>query len=574
MADLDQAAADQGAANNTADETAAAAATAEATEAGAGDAAGSGEGDQGGEQAAPTPVTGIPAEGFADAAARDAFLESQTEEQLATALDYYREHGEWPTAEAAPDATAAKADDTETKAADTETTAGEPGTALEPFKFTENADPDTFKAEKTAWLDTVEVSPELETVLSFQDNRIAELETQIAENPLINDPTAVDHIAAFNKLVTFRLAPELDPVLNVHVPDTTGVIDLLEKQYPQELPRLIEDLNSQPSPKYTGYTRLQEFMRDTFDLSAAAMGQINYFLVNKGQIPMPSYVPPGIHASLVDAFWSAEDREALADRVEKAQFALFKDPDSTPAEKESAQAELRAINNRLDREQKGIDAAKTTRQYGQTQQQKTNAEIAAEGEKSFFQTTTNLVSQFSEKLSKALPMLDEAGSGLTGLSMATLVEKALTDDAYHSKFAQEKIKEMGITFDWSRGRAALDQLWDKEIQIAALKKGGANARAITIAETEKLGIVKQLENLETELSGKIVARVVTGNSNKVAKQMAAAPKQPAAKKKVAGDSAAGAAPTTWEELSYEEGEKRLADLRLKRATQGDFGGFE
>src|SRR5664279_144695 len=95
---------------------------------------------------------------------------------------------------------------------------------------------------------------------------------------------------AFNQLLT----SVKDPLTGSFVPDTTGLVRLMETQYANETPEIIKSLNSAPSAKYQGYTRLQEFVRDGFDLSNQGMRDLDHFLNNHGTMPIPRYVPDGI----------------------------------------------------------------------------------------------------------------------------------------------------------------------------------------------------------------------------------------------------------------------------------------
>lgn len=428
-------------------------------------------------------------------------------------------------------------------------------TVPEPFKFTENADPETFAKEEAAFWEQYEKTPEIDALLSFRDNRIAALETQVAEVKPVDEDTT-DHMVAFDTLVRTKY----DPELQIQVPDTSGLVSLLEKKYPVELPRLIEDLNAQSSPKYPGLMRFQQYIKDAFDLTPQAMQDLNYFLQNKGQMPIPAYVPLGVDVKVADAYWSAPDRMEMQRQIEAAAYTIQSDADATETEKEAARESLRAINSRLQREQAGLDATKQTRDATAVQAQKERQEIFATGEKAFYETSTGLLSQFSDRIAKALPMYDAAGSGLTGLSVATLVEKALTDDKYHSKFAQDRIKAMGIDFDFKRGRAALDDLWETELLIAAQTKQGFNERAVRMSQQKKHEIIKQLENLETELSGKIVARVVTGNAAQMAKKMAVAPKALPVKPRASGAPVTSTATPNYDDMTLEEINKEVAKL--------------
>lgn len=452
--------------------------------------------------------------------------------------------------------------------------ADEPGTAAEPFKFTENADPETFAKEKAAWLETVEITPELQQVIDYQDAQIAALaeSAKTAAASPAADPATVDHMEAFNKLVTFRL----DPDTQVHVPDTSGVISMMDKYYPNEKAQVVQDLVSAASTKYAGLTVMQEYIRDGFGLSPQAMATLDTFLNNGGTMPFPSFVPAGIDVKLAEAYWTSPDRDAYDQTIDKALYTLQSDPDATDAEKESARGTLKNMNSTLSIIQNGLTAARNTAQAERAQQTNAQKAIESQAEVSFFETTTGLVSQFSDRLAKAFPegMMDATGAQITGLSYATLVEKAFTDDDSHSKHAQAQLAKHGIEFDWAKGRTALDRLWDIENVIAAQTAAKANPRALDISRQAKDGIIQELQNLETELSGKIVAKVVTGNAKAVAAKTNAAPKTSAVRAKNPGPGITDVAKPNFENMELGELRKYVTENNpYAAAARGDLSGF-
>jgi hypothetical protein len=175
-------------------------------------------------------------------------------------------------------------------------------------------------------------------------------------------------------------------------------------------------------------------------------------------------------------------------------------------------------------------------------------------------------------------MIEGDGAGVAALGIVTLVEKALTDDDW-SRYAQEDLNKKGINFDWKRGRAALDRLYEIEGKIAHLETGKHNPRAIEAAKRTKSDIIKELQGLERELVGKITNKVVTGSNKALQTKIKNAPRIPAVRPK-AGNGAAngdGVKPkSNFDEMSKEELRKYLAekDNAYRRALGGDLSGFQ
>lgn len=493
------------------------AAGAETAAAGTDDGAGDGAGDQ--------PV--------------DFDIDAMSVEQLRD----YTENGTIPEGMKAPDE--AKANETDPSAAEAAAAAKKAEAdaaatapdeeAVNNFKFTENADAETFAKEAAEYLALVEIPPPLETILSAKDTQIAALNEQLAAAPAageaVLDESTTRAVEALDTLVTFKLDPETGD----HVPDTSKVIGLLEKDYTQELPQLIIDLNALPSTKYSGLTRYQEFMRDGFGLDDRAMQNLDYLLQNKGQLPIPTFVPEGIHNTLAEAYWNAHNRAEIEERLTTLRFTITQDPDASDADKAAAKNEVQNINRTLADVQKGLNADKAARQsqidnaIAQKQAIQTKTATVYEAD------TVGLIGALSAELAAGLDFLDEGSARITGLSYATMVERALSDDDGYAKHYQGELKKEGITFDWKSGRELLDKLWDADGQITELEEKNANPRAIENARKAKSDILKELQGKQKELKGAILTKVVTGAGVTLEKKVAAAPKIPVVRTRVQGD---------------------------------------
>jgi hypothetical protein len=444
-----------------------------------------------------------------------------------------------------------KTANTEPKPGDTETLAPDEQAVLD-FKFTENADAETFAKEAEEYLALVELPPQLETILAAKDAAITELTGQLAAAPAageaVLDESTTRAVEALDTLVTFKLDPETGD----HVPDTSKVIGLLEKDYTQELPQLIIDLNALPSSKYAGLTRYQEFMRDAFALDDRAMQNLDYLLQNNGQLPIPTFVPDGIHNTLAEAYWNAHNRAEIDERLTTLKFTITQDPDASDADKAAAKTEIQNINRSLADVQKGLNADKAARQNTIDQVNAQKAAIQTKTATAYETTTVGLIGSLAADLAAGLDMLDAESAGITGTGYATMIERALSDDDGYAKHYQAELKKAGIAFDWKAGRELLDKLWDAETAITELESKNANPRAIENARKVKSGILAELQGKQKELKGAILTKVVTGAGKTLETKVKGAPKIPIVRPRNTGDASGTRVEQNIENLSIEK----------------------
>lgn len=461
--------------------------------------------------------------------------------------------GEGKEEEAATEEEAAKTDDVE----------GD----VEVFKFTENADAATFAKEKAAYLDTVEITPELQHILAEQDKQYKALEQQLAEvQPATADETAQEIMNAFDKMLTFRQTEE-----GKHVPDTTELIRMMEKNYTQETPQLVRDLVSMPSAKYMGQTRFQEFIRDGFGLDDQGMRNLEEFLDNGGRVVGPTIVPDGINPKYAEAFWMSQDREVLEDAV-AAHQAVLQDEYATPEDKQRAndglKVTLQGINQRLELMQRGLDYDKNQREAIAASERQRLEAINEEAEKSFIETSTQMLRSFGERIAKGLTMFEGAGANVTALAYTTLVQQALSDNEW-SKWAQEDLEKHGVAFDWRKGKGVLSNLYDIEQRIAYQTATKANPRALELSRKAKTAALKELKALETDLMGRIAKVAINGMTQAVKKKVETAPKTTAVRPKAAGQTGRSTpSQGSLDGMSIEELRSYIGAERAKRMSQG------
>lgn len=425
----------------------------------------------------------------------------------------------------------------------------DPAARVENFKFTPDADAETRAKEEAEYLELVEIAEPVQQIIAHREARIAELEAQ-ATATVEADPVQARHTEAFDGLVTFVQNEDGE-----YVPNTAPVRALLKEFYPKEQEQLMIDLLSETSEKYPGNTRFQEILRDVKGLGEAEMQTLDAFLENNGQMPFPKFVPTGVDEKFGEAYWTNPDRDEIDEKLRTATFTLS-DIRATDEEKEAAQRDIDRINRNLSIVQKGVDADRNARQAEQQQSVTVREQVTQEGTKAYIQTTLGLLEQAQVDLAKSLTMFDEEAAGVTAASFGVLINSALSDVDEYAKAAQKQLADHGIKVDWAAAGAAINRLYASEQQIAALKKFGANPRAVENELKNKTRILLDIKGLEKNLTGQIVAKLTTGAGKALKSQIAKAPnaggKVPAVRPRIAGDSVPVGSTPNFDKMSKKE----------------------
>jgi hypothetical protein len=470
------------------------------------------------------------------------------------------ESGEDPVAAPAP----AKADEPVAETAKTPEQELAAQADAPAFAFTDGSDYDTFTKEADEYLAQVELDPAAEALVTRlrQEAEVARSEAAKAADIGVTDTTLTQ---AFDQLVEFR------EDLGEFVPDTTGVITTLQTKFPGEMSQLIEDLNILPSTKYPGHTRYQQFIRDAFDLSDAAMAKLDYFVRNGGQMPHPAYVPEGLNEQLAEAYWTAENREEFQQQLAAAAFTINEDTEATAADKEKATETIRRINGQLSQIQGGINAHRQRLEEVKRTELSQAQQINNKSVDRFVDVTRGIIENLAAEATKGLAdSLGADGADLTGLSIANLVETAFSDNQEYAKYAQDKLSAKGITADWPAALATRDELFTAVKKVVYLENApGVNQRAIDNAKKGVDGVVKKLLGLAREAGGKINAKVVTSQGKKLEKDISTAPRQAFARPKASAATAgSSAAKPNYDTMSVEELRSRIGEMQRAQRAGG------
>lgn len=433
---------------------------------------------------------------------------------------------------------------------------------LKAFKFTEGADPEVRAAEEARLLEQFELEGPIAEMISYRDSQIAELQQKIETLPAAAD---AEYVAAFEEMATsYR---ELEP--GVMVPNTEKFREFLVAKYPKEADQLFIDWNSSPSDKYQGLKKYHEVMIDGFGLDQHGLSNVETVLQNGGRFPLPSFVPDGIDASVLEAFWTHPQSAQIKANAE-AIIDDINNPDLTDMDRDAARRELGALNQQLKLIQNGLNA---DRQQTESQMRAKTAErqqILEEGSTSATNVLVNLLEVESQAISSHLAAAMEGPAADLGAgAVMALIQNAFEDNNQYATWAQKKLESVGIKTDWKRAKADIESLYELETKMVAQKKAGANQVAIEKTERERNALIKQLKSYAKELRGHATQKMLTGSTKALQKKVAAAPKISGARPR-ANASAGAALPSKVDltKMSPEELRSHIGHLRREAGILG------
>jgi hypothetical protein len=430
------------------------------------------------------------------------------------------------------------------------------------FTFTENADPETRQKERREYLAKFALPEPMQVIF---DELVAENEQLRTESAPQADDETRSHMSAFDQLVQFKQDG------NQFVPDTEGVRNLFQRSYPNEYSQLVRDVNMEDSHKYPGYTRLQEFVRDGFNLSEEGMKVLDTFLENGGDMPVPKFVPDGIKPELAEAYWKSFDRDELDDRLRKAMFTLG-DEAASDEERMSANLELSRMNTKLSQVQNGLNFDRDKNETQAKARVQTQQTIVNAGVQRYVGTTLKLLENTRTEIANSLTMFDPATAGVAAAGLAVLVENALSDADEYAKAAQASLEAQGIKLDWAAGKATLEKLWVTEQRIAALehleKQKQVHPRAIALAKKDLAKVLLEIRGHEKALIGKLTKKLAGGAGEALKTTLKDVPRLKNVRPRLKGDGKTIGGIPNFDQMSKEQLDSYIGEKKYLEAQHG------
>lgn len=434
---------------------------------------------------------------------------------------------------------------------------GEPAEA-KTYEFTKELDEETFKAQREEFLASFEESPVLETVksiLAVQDEKLAEATAANAAYQAVGDVDTVKKtFDAFGELFTTKKdGDEL-------VPNTAPLVNLLRKDYPNELPALARNIFMLPSGKYQGANMFQEQIMDAYGLTPAQVNAITQYMEapSAAALPKPAEVFPvslksHIEEKYAEAFYDLPEpkRHALEEMgAEVARLNREIEDVADDASRAVYKNELIVSRNKiaqdLDSEvstimkvQAGIDAGKQTQQN--TIRQAYEAKV--EYRNSLFQAHTQAVFEigdtYAQELAPKLEFLEENQRPGFASAISAKVGNALNfyigedregkiafEDDPAAEYWAKQLKSEGVDYDFNEGRKLIQNRYLALDKLMTLKAGrNTSPEAIRRAQSELDTVNKEIKAAKLEIMGKQATTFVKSQTKKLQTDIDTAKKQ-------------------------------------------------
>lgn len=418
---------------------------------------------------------------------------------------------------------------------ETDETAVESGEPAEPaaFQFTENSDWDTFLSERNAYLESVEITPQLQTILDRQDALLTERASQISEFESFGGvETAKEIVTSFNKLFESELK-EGDAQ-----PNAAPLVQTLQKQVPGEFSAIAAEMFASDSLKYKGQSVFEEILIDQFGADEKKVQAIADFLsAPNASLPVPQTpTPKGVDSKLVDAWADVGEVkrfeiESLLEEI--AEKAAERDAEDNPYLKQTLEAELGEKQKQLNAEisllqkvQNGIDSQKQQVATAQRRQFEARAQFEQRVEQSYLKDIFNLADSFAKDLAPKLSFVDETAQLSASRDILARVQNALAfgydadgkmvEDPHAERFAKQ-LQDEGVKFDFAKGRNLLHSYLQATRKVELLtdkvNRRQASPPALEQARRERENLMRDIKTEYRELQGQLSAKYVKSAGN-------------------------------------------------------------
>jgi hypothetical protein len=403
------------------------------------------------------------------------------------------------------------------------------------FKLDTDIPFEEFEEQKRAYLETVEVTPELQAILDRQEAEIAAAREQTTVFEAAGNRETVQKVAvALGRL----FETDLDPVSGTLTVNAAPLITELRTAYRDEFRPIMEEGLSQDSMKYQGASILEEILIDSFGADKAqkmiAFGQAAEPLP---VTPPHLLLPAGLEDSHKEAYLRLSDAkrsyiQALVDDVTDLREEIS---DATEWRKEEIAADLREKQALLDDEyyaiktiQQNLNGERARAATAMRQQSEQVAryrhQVHAEYNKELFELADTLVADLAPRLtyadgdsqvSQARNIMARVNNALAfNIGLDGSVEPDPMADFYAKQLASE-----GVKFDFSKGRELLQAHYKATEKLTALKLRNANAHQLELATRERNKIMFDIKVEQKTLLGQLSSRYVKSSASAIGKQV-------------------------------------------------------
>lgn len=384
-----------------------------------------------------------------------------------------------------------------------------------------------FDKKKEEYLQTVEITPELQTILDRYETELASARVA-ADSGTSEMQTALNALFDVEESVNGQITPNARPL-----------VDLLKKDYRNEYTSIAEEVLGSDSTKYQGASIFEELLIDTYGQQKAKA--VSAYLQANAELPAVSEaaMPPSLIGEKNKDAYAAlpqskrDSLNKLANEVADLRNDLMASSEyDRPLIEEDLrlkQAELSGELQLLSDSQAMIEMRINAKATAERQQ----AEASARFNESVFTESTSdiqaMADEFIKELAPALTFADADTQVSHARNIVTRISNALgyfvdgngnmVEDPFADHYANQ-LKEEGVQFDFKKGRQLLQDLYSANRKLRLLETTqNASPRAVELAKQAKKNVLFKIKAEEKALLGQITAKYVrsanTAQSKKI-----------------------------------------------------------
>lgn len=389
---------------------------------------------------------------------------------------------------------------------------------------------DEFNEQIDAYLETVEVTPEIQTII----DRLRTENAAVAELDAVGGK---ENLVKFGTALTRLFETEIEPSGTIKV-NAAPLITELRTAYKDEFRPIMEEGLSTDSTKYQGATLLEEIMIDSFG-GEKATKMLAYAMADD---PLPItppnlLMPHGLDDSHKEAYLrlSEPKREQIQSLVDKIVELTEESKDATAWRQSEIAAELRESQGILDDEYQSIkdkqqvlnnerERTATTQRQQAEKAAEFRTRVATEYNSELFAMDDALVADLAPRLSYA----DADTQVAQARNITARIKNALAfgfdenggvlADPLAERYAKQLVEE-GVKFDFAKGRELLQRHYKATEKVTQLKLMNANPLFIERATRERNAIMFDIKTEQKVLVGQLASKYVKSNSAAIGKQV-------------------------------------------------------
>ncbi len=433
-----------------------------------------------------------------------------------------------------PAADAEKAAEEETEVdAEGEEAGGQP--APTEFKLGIDVPLDEFVEQEKAYLETVEVTPELTAILARKDAEIASQREVLSElENVANKDSLIKLGGAMNRL----FETEIDDKGAVKV-NALPLVQLLRTDYKDEFRAIAEEIFASDSQSIPDATLFEEILVDFVGLDKA--NKIVAFAKAAAPLPVMAHIPlpQGVEEANKEAYFRLPEvkRYQIEGYVQEvnALEAEFNDPDTSQWRKEDIAPVLQEKRDLLEAEieavadkQRNINNERQREEVGQRQRAAAEMQFRNTVNTTYNSELFGIADAFAQDLAPRLTFADTDTQLSQARNIMSRVSNALdfiinpdgtfTNNPVADHYAKQ-LAEEGVKYDFAKGRELIQRLYKATEKMTALKARNASPQHIESVRKEKTKLETDIKIEQKQLLGQLSTKYVKSSGSALNKQI-------------------------------------------------------